>query len=109
MKNLILSVQHLLAMYAGAILVPIIVGTSLKFSPRDCLFNYSRYFYVWSSYILQANKITGTGLPIVLGCTFTAVAPMILIGQTKGLDVLYGSLFLSYLSCNHCSILFLFS
>ena len=44
---------------------------------------------------LQANKITGTGLPIVLGCTFTAVAPMILIGQTKGLDVLYGSLFLS--------------
>ncbi|MDT4068905.1 hypothetical protein RPO41_12295, partial [Staphylococcus aureus] len=25
MKNLILSVQHLLAMYAGAILVPIIV------------------------------------------------------------------------------------
>ena len=50
---------------------------------------------MWSSYILQANKITGTGLPIVLGCTFTAVAPMILIGQTKGLDVLYGSLFLS--------------
>ena len=44
---------------------------------------------------LQANKVTGTGLPIVLGCTFTAVAPMILIGQTKGLDVLYGSLFVS--------------
>ena len=43
---------------------------------------------------LQANKVTGTGLPIVLGCTF-AVAPMILIGQTKGLDVLYGSLFVS--------------
>lgn len=35
MKNLILSVQHLLAMYAGAILVPIIVGTSLKFSPEE--------------------------------------------------------------------------
>src|SRR5699024_3482329 len=35
------------------------------------------------------------GLPIVLGCTFTAVAPMILIGQTKGIGDLYGSLFLS--------------
>ena len=34
-ENLILSVQHLLAMYAGAILVPIIVGTSLKFSPEE--------------------------------------------------------------------------
>ncbi len=33
-------------------------------------------------------------LPIVLGCTFT-VAPMILIGQTKGIGDLYGSLFLS--------------
>ena len=42
---------------------------------------------------LQANKVTGTGLPMM--CTFTAVAPMILIGQTKGLDVLYGSLFVS--------------
>ena len=30
MKTFILSLQHLLAMYAGAILVPIIVGTSLK-------------------------------------------------------------------------------
>ena len=50
---------------------------------------------MWCSNILQANKITGTGLPIVLGCTFTAVAPMILIGQTKGLGVLYGSLFVS--------------
>lgn len=35
MKNFILSVQHLLAMYAGAILVPIIVGTSLKFSSEE--------------------------------------------------------------------------
>ena len=63
---------------------------------------------MWSSYILQANKITGTGLPIVLGCTFTAVAPMILIGQTKGLDV-FCIVPIRYLSCNHCSILFLFS
>ncbi|NJI14551.1 hypothetical protein GLV95_00735, partial [Staphylococcus agnetis] len=29
MKRFLLSLQHLLAMYAGAILVPIIVGTSL--------------------------------------------------------------------------------
>ena len=34
-ENFILSLQHLLAMYAGAILVPIIVGTSLKFTPEE--------------------------------------------------------------------------
>ena len=92
MKNFILSVQHLLAMYAGAILVPIIVGTSLKFSAEEIAYLVTvDIFMCGVATFLQANKVTGTGLPIVLGCTFTAVAPMILIGQTKGLDVLYGS------------------
>ena len=96
MKNFILSVQHLLAMYAGAILVPIIVGTSLQFSAEEIAYLVTvDIFMCGVATFLQANKVTGTGLPIVLGCTFTAVAPMILIGQTKGLDVLYGSLLIS--------------
>ena len=96
MKNFILSVQHLLAMYAGAILVPIIVGTSLKFSAEEIAYLVTvDIFMCGVATFLQANKVTETGLPIVLGCTFTAVAPMILIGQTKGLDVLYGSLLIS--------------
>ncbi|MGC7630539.1 xanthine permease PbuX [Staphylococcus epidermidis] len=96
MKNFILSVQHLLAMYAGAILVPIIVGTSLKFSAEEIAYLVTvDIFMCGVATFLQANKVTGTGLPIVLGCTFTAIAPMILIGQTKGLDVLYGSLLIS--------------
>ncbi len=96
MKNFILSVQHLLAMYAGAILVPIIVGTSLKFSAEEIAYLVTvDIFMCGVATFLQANKVTGTGLPIVLGCTFTVVAPMILIGQTKGLDVLYGSLLIS--------------
>ncbi|MCE5039183.1 xanthine permease PbuX [Staphylococcus auricularis] len=96
MKTFLLSVQHLLAMYAGAILVPIIVGTSLKFSPEEIAFLVTvDIFMCGVATLLQVWKGTGTGLPIVLGCTFTAVAPMILIGQTKGLGVLYGSLFLA--------------
>ncbi|MDT4050375.1 xanthine permease PbuX [Staphylococcus arlettae] len=96
MKTFILSVQHLLAMYAGAILVPIIVGTSLDFTPEQIAFLVTiDIFMCGVATFLQVWKGTGTGLPIVLGCTFTAVAPMILIGQTKGIDVLYGSLFLS--------------
>lgn len=96
MKNFILNLQHLLAMYAGAILVPIIVGTSLKFTPEQIAYLVTvDIFMCGVATFLEANRVTGTGLPIVLGCTFTAVAPMILIGQTKGLDVLYGSLFVS--------------
>ncbi|MCY1570209.1 xanthine permease PbuX [Staphylococcus pettenkoferi] len=96
MRTFILSVQHLLAMYAGAILVPIIVGTSLKFSAEEIAFLVTvDIFMCGVATFLQVWKGTGTGLPIVLGCTFTAVAPMILIGQTKGISDLYGSLFLS--------------
>ena len=96
MKTFILSLQHLLAMYAGAILVPIIVGTSLDFTPEQIAFLVTvDIFMCGLATFLQVWKGTGTGLPIVLGCTFTAVAPMILIGQTKGIGDLYGSLFLS--------------
>ncbi|MGT0202388.1 solute carrier family 23 protein [Staphylococcus aureus] len=57
MKNLILSVQHLLAMYAGAILVPIIVGTSLKFTPEQIAYLVTvDIFMCGVATFLQANK-----------------------------------------------------
>ncbi|PPJ99256.1 xanthine permease, partial [Staphylococcus aureus] len=83
-------------MYAGAIIIPITVGTTFKFKSEQITFLVTYDIFMGGvATFLQANKVTGTELPIVLGCTFTAVAPMILIGQTKGIDVLYGSLFLS--------------
>lgn len=55
MKTFILSLQHLLAMYAGAILVPIIVGTSLKFTPEQIAYLVnSGCFYVWCSNIFTS-------------------------------------------------------
>lgn len=95
-KRFLLSLQHLLAMYAGAILVPIIVATSLDFTAEQTAYLVTvDIFMCGVATFLQVYKGIGIGLPVVLGCTFTAVAPMILIGQTKGIDVLYGSLFLS--------------
>ncbi|MCG3017918.1 purine permease, partial [Escherichia coli] len=32
------------------------------------------------------------GLPVVLGCTFTAVGPMIQIGSSYGVSSIYGSI-----------------
>lgn len=96
MKRFLLSLQHLLAMYAGAILVPIIVGSSLKFTPEQIAFLVTvDIFMCGVATFLQVYRGIGIGLPVVLGCTFTAVAPMIMIGQSKGVDVLYGSLFVS--------------
>src|SRR5699024_3883057 len=47
--------------------------------------------------ILQVmqNRFFGIGLPIVLGCTFTAVAPMLQIGSTYGISSIYGSIIAS--------------
>ncbi|MDU7016206.1 MAG: solute carrier family 23 protein, partial [Streptococcus mitis] len=92
----VLGLQHLLAMYSGSILVPIMIATALGYSTEQLTYLISTDIFMCGvATFLEANRVTGTGLPIVLGCTFTAVAPMILIGQTKGLDVLYGSLFVS--------------
>ncbi|REH77514.1 xanthine permease PbuX [Staphylococcus felis] len=96
MKSFLLSLQHLLAMYAGAILVPIIVGTSLGFSSSQIAYLVTADIFMCGvATFLQVYRGIGIGLSVVLGCTFTAVAPMILIGQTKGIDILYGSLFAS--------------
>lgn len=96
MKNLLLSIQHLLAMYAGAIIVPIIVGGALNFSPKEIAYLVSiDIFMCGVATFLQVYKGIGIGLPVVLGCTFTAVTPMIMVGSKHGIDVLYGSLFAS--------------
>ena len=96
MKNLLLSLQHLLAMYAGAIIVPIIVGHALGFSAQETAYLVSvDIFMCGVATFLQVYKGIGIGLPVVLGCTFTAVTPMIMVGSKHGIEVLYGSLFAS--------------
>ncbi len=47
--------------------------------------------------ILQVwgNRFFGIGLPVVLGCTFTAVGPMIAIGAQYGVSSIYGSIIIS--------------
>lgn len=96
MKNLLLSLQHLLAMYAGAIIVPIIVGHALGFSAQETAYLVSvDIFMCGVATFLQVYRGIGIGLPVVLGCTFTAVTPMIMVGSKHGIDVLYGSLFAS--------------
>ncbi|SEB84925.1 nucleobase:cation symporter-2 family protein [Streptomyces sp. TLI_105] len=91
--------QHVLAFYAGAVLVPVILGSSLGLSGQELV------------YLINADLVTagiatiiqawgfwrvGARLPLVQGATFTAVSPMIAIGQgagggTAGLLVVYGA------------------
>ncbi|MGG3467182.1 nucleobase:cation symporter-2 family protein [Neobacillus pocheonensis] len=93
-----LGIQHVLAMYAGAVIVPLIVGGALKFNGEQLTYLVSIDILMCGiATILQVwqNRFFGIGLPIVLGCTFTAVGPMIAIGSQYGISSIYGSILLS--------------
>ncbi|PSL40368.1 xanthine permease [Planomicrobium soli] len=93
-----LGFQHLLAMYAGAVLVPLIVGEALGLTPEQLTYLVAIDILLCGvATILQIvnNRFFGIGLPVVLGCTFTAVAPMIAIGAEYGISAIYGSILAS--------------
>ncbi|OZU87802.1 xanthine permease [Virgibacillus indicus] len=98
MKTAALSIQHLLAMYSGAILVPLIVGQALGLTSEQLTYLVAIDILMCGiATILQVvkNRFFGIGLPIVLGCTFTAVGPMIAIGAQYGISAIYGSILVS--------------
>ncbi|WP_100331366.1 nucleobase:cation symporter-2 family protein [Bacillus xiapuensis] len=97
-KTASLGLQHVLAMYAGAVIVPLIVGGALGLTPEQLTYLVSidilmcgiaTFFQVWK------GRFVGIGLPVVLGCTFTAVGPMIAIGGSFGVSAVYGAILAS--------------
>ncbi|GIP40078.1 xanthine permease [Paenibacillus sp. J31TS4] len=93
-----LGLQHVLAMYAGAVIVPLIVGKALNLTQTQLAYLVSIDLLTCGvATLLQVwkNKVFGIGLPVVLGCTFTAVGPMIAIGQEYGMSAIYGSILVS--------------
>ncbi|AZB43284.1 purine permease [Bacillus sp. FJAT-42376] len=97
-KTASLAIQHVLAMYAGAMIVPLIVGSSLGLSSQQLTYLVSiDIFMCGIATLLQimTNRFFGIGLPIVLGCTFTAVGPMIAIGNDYSISAVYGAILAS--------------
>lgn len=89
-----LGLQHVLAMYAGAILVPLIVGSALKFTPGQQAFLISVDLLTCGiATILQSwqTKLSGIGLPVIMGTSFVAVSPVITIGTQYGITAIYGA------------------
>ncbi|WP_214770603.1 nucleobase:cation symporter-2 family protein [Exiguobacterium sp. s133] len=93
-----LGLQHVLAMYTGAAIVPLIVGSAIGLSGEGLAYLVAiDLFMCGIATLLQVfvTKYTGVGLPVVLGCTFTAVGPMIAIGSLQGITAIYGALIAS--------------
>lgn len=111
-----LGLQHVLAMYAGAMLVPIIVGGAIGLNSTQLAYLISIDLMTCGiATLLQMwqNKFFGIGLPVVLGTSFVAVTPMIAIGTSYGITAIYGAviaagLFIIFFSKFFSSLLKLF-
>ena len=80
----ILGLQHLLAMYSGAVAVPLLIGTALRFNSEQMTYLVSIDIFMCglATFIqLARNKYFGIGLPVVLGCAIQAVEPLKMIGK----------------------------
>lgn len=89
-----LGIQHVLAMYAGAVAVPLIVGNALHYSHTDIAFLISADLFVSGiATIVQSLGFWrfGVRLPLVQGVTFAAVGPLIAIGQAHGGRAVFGA------------------
>ncbi|NHI16120.1 nucleobase:cation symporter-2 family protein [Microbacterium excoecariae] len=89
-----LGLQHVLAMYAGAVAVPLIVGGAFGFSGEDLAFLISADLFIAGiATIVQSIGFWrfGVRLPLMQGVTFAAVGPMVAIGQSYPITAVFGA------------------
>ncbi|MEU9104010.1 nucleobase:cation symporter-2 family protein [Streptomyces xanthophaeus] len=93
------GLQHVLAFYAAAVIVPVLLGNALGLSRQELVHLINADLLTCGiASIVQALGVwkVGARLPLVQGVTFTAVSPMIAIGTgagggTAGLLAVYGA------------------
>jgi len=90
-RLLALSLQHVLVMYAGAVAVPLIIGRAAKLPPEQvALLVNADLFACGIATLIQSVGVGpfGIRLPIMMGVTFAAVAPMVAMVTNPSLGLL---------------------
>ena len=99
-RLLALGFHHVLVMYAGAVAVPLIVGRALGLEPHDVAFLISAdLFCCGLATLIQtfgATQWFGIKLPVMMGVTFAAVAPMVAMANANpgvaGAGAIFGAI-----------------
>jgi NCS2 family nucleobase:cation symporter-2 len=106
-RLLVLGLQHVLVMYAGAVAVPLIVGHALELAPEQIgLLISADLFAAGLATLIQSLGFPGIGirLPVMMGVTFAAVGPMLAMiaagaatgaSKTATLQLIYGAVIAS--------------
>jgi xanthine permease len=93
-RLLCFGMQHVLVMYAGTVAVPLILGSALRLTPGQVIALISADLFTSGlATLLQTLGWWkfGARLPLIQGCSFICVAPMILIGGQYGITTMYGA------------------
>src|SRR4029077_7203442 len=98
-KLAVYGFQHVLAFYAGAVIVPILLANSIGLTTEQLIHLINAgLFPCGIASIIQTVGFwrIGVRLPLLQGVTFTAVSPMISIGLAEGggvpgLKAIYGA------------------
>lgn len=101
-KNLLLAMQHLLVMYAAAVSIPIVVGNAIGLSHEQLVMLINADLFACGiATLIQSVGFWkfGIRLPLIQGCSFVAVTPMILIGKEHGMPTVYGATIAAGIFC----------
>ncbi len=105
-KLAIYGLQHVLAFYAGAVIVPILLASAIGLDTETLIHLINADLLTCGiASIIQSVGFwkVGVKLPLLQGVTFTAVSPMIAIGLSQGggresLPYIYGSVIVAGLT-----------
>lgn len=93
------GLQHVLVMYAGAVAVPLVVGAALGLTDSQIVLLISSDLFVCGAatliQTLGIGRWFGCRLPVVQGCTFAALIPLVLIGKEYGMGGISGAVLIA--------------
>lgn len=91
---LLYGLQHVLAMYAGAVAVPLIIAGVAGLSKAETAFLINADLFTCGiATLIQTLGFwkLGIRIPVIQGVTFAAVTPMIMMAKSQGMTTIYGS------------------
>jgi xanthine permease len=97
-KLFVYGLQHVLAMYAGAVAVPLIIAAAAGLTKSQTAFLINADLFTCGiATLLQTLGIwkIGIKIPVIQGVTFAAVTPMIIIAKSGGMTSIYGSIIIA--------------
>ena len=102
-KLAVYGIQHVMAFYAGAVVVPILLAGAIGLTQEQLIHLINADLFTCGiASIIQSIGFwkVGVRLPLLQGVTFTAVSPMIAIalangGGTEGLLYIYGAVIIA--------------